>query len=827
MTPDHPADDRQARAMSATERSLGRLGNLSADQDRRPRRRRRRAAGRAGARGRRDAHAWRPAIRRSSPSSTTASRRDATTDLFGGPARAAGRRGGRPRSVRARRAASLRRGRAIPISARTAATGRDNALRFAALARVGADIAHRRASTALRPTSCTPTTGRPRWRRPICITTAAGGPATVITIHNLAFQGHFPRPCSATLGLPRSALSIDGVEYFGGVGFLKAGLQFADRITTVSPTYAREIMTPEFGMALDGLLRARADVVAGIVNGIDDDGVEPGDRSDAAAELQRRCASTCAPRNKTALQQRMGLDAEPRRAAVRRRHPPHPARRASTCCSQALPALVGQRRTARAARLGREGARGGVSPTPRAPSAGSVACVFGYDEALAHLMQAGVGFHRRALALRALRADPALRAALWRDADRRARRRPRRHGHRRQRGGAGGRRRDRRPILAARRPMRWRTRSSARWRCSATPRRCGACGSTACAPTSPGAARPSATPRSTASLVRIRARERWRSADAESRSASRRRRRALEVAVCSAQCRGRFISAFRRRASARSLRVALTPRRRRRLPRRRRGLRRGRALRLSRRGTVRPGARPSLRPLQAARRPLCLRVRPAVPAASLDVRLRRRQRPASRPKRSPARRRPASPGASASPWSAHDPLRTQSARLHPARPEHIPETLRGTFAGLAHPASIAHLAGLGVTSVEIMPADAFVDERHLPPLGLSNAWGYNPVVFGAPDPRLAPGGWAEVRAATDALHAAGIEVDPRRRPQPQRRERRIRADPVVPRPRQRHLLPPRPPPIPRATSTTPAAAIASRSIARRWSAWRSTRCGAG
>ena len=94
------------------------------------------------------------------------------------------------------------------------------------------------------------------------------------------------------------------------------------------------------------------------------------------------------------------------------------------------------------------------------------------------------------------------------------------------------------------------------------------------------------------------------------------------------------------------------------------------------------------------------------------------------------------------------------SRLNPA----IPETARATFAGLAHPASIAHLRGLGVTAVEIMPADVFVDERHLPPLGLSNAWGYNTVVFGAPDPRLAPGGWAEVRAATDALHAAGMEA---------------------------------------------------------------------
>ncbi|HTZ67082.1 MAG TPA: glycogen debranching protein GlgX, partial [Roseiarcus sp.] len=94
------------------------------------------------------------------------------------------------------------------------------------------------------------------------------------------------------------------------------------------------------------------------------------------------------------------------------------------------------------------------------------------------------------------------------------------------------------------------------------------------------------------------------------------------------------------------------------------------------------------------------------------------------------------------------------SRLNPA----IPEAVRGTFAGLAHPASIAHLTALGITAVEIMPADAFVDERHLPALGLANAWGYNAVVFGGPDPRLAPGGWEEVRTATDALHAAGMEA---------------------------------------------------------------------
>jgi glycogen debranching enzyme GlgX/4-alpha-glucanotransferase len=94
------------------------------------------------------------------------------------------------------------------------------------------------------------------------------------------------------------------------------------------------------------------------------------------------------------------------------------------------------------------------------------------------------------------------------------------------------------------------------------------------------------------------------------------------------------------------------------------------------------------------------------------------------------------------------------SRLNPA----IPEAARGTFAGLAHPVSIEHLTKLGVTAVEIMPADTFIDDRHMPPLGLSDAWGYNSVVFGSPDPRLAPGGWADVRAATDALHAAGMEA---------------------------------------------------------------------
>lgn len=93
-------------------------------------------------------------------------------------------------------------------------------------------------------------------------------------------------------------------------------------------------------------------------------------------------------------------------------------------------------------------------------------------------------------------------------------------------------------------------------------------------------------------------------------------------------------------------------------------------------------------------------------------------------------------------------------KLHPA----VPEELRGTVAALAHPAIIAHLRKIGVDAVELMPITAWIDERHLPPLGLSNAWGYNPVGFMALDPRLCPGGVRELRDTVAALHAQGIGV---------------------------------------------------------------------
>ncbi|MBO9527326.1 MAG: glycogen debranching protein GlgX, partial [Sphingobium yanoikuyae] len=92
--------------------------------------------------------------------------------------------------------------------------------------------------------------------------------------------------------------------------------------------------------------------------------------------------------------------------------------------------------------------------------------------------------------------------------------------------------------------------------------------------------------------------------------------------------------------------------------------------------------------------------------------------------------------------------------LHPD----VPEAQRGTIAALAHPVVIDHLQKLGVGAVELMPINAWIDERHLPPLGLRNAWGYNPVSYFALDPRLAPGGLAELRDTVAALHDAGIGV---------------------------------------------------------------------
>lgn len=129
---------------------------------------------------------------------------------------------------------------------------------------------------------------------------------SVFTIHNLAYQGLFAPWNFPDLGLPPAAFSLDGLEFHGQVSFMKGGLCFADRLTTVSPTYAREIQTPEQGFGLDGLLRARSGVLTGILNAVDDQVWNPA--TDALIpnryDLRRMTGKV---RNKAALQEELGL----------------------------------------------------------------------------------------------------------------------------------------------------------------------------------------------------------------------------------------------------------------------------------------------------------------------------------------------------------------------------------------------------------------------------------------------------------------------------------------------------------------------------------------
>jgi starch synthase len=135
-------------------------------------------------------------------------------------------------------------------------------------------------------------------------------PASVITVHNLAFQGLASASLLGELRLPADAYAWDGVEFFGNISALKAGLQFADRITTVSPTYAAEICTPMGGMGLEGLLNHRAGQLIGIVNGIDTAIWDPS--NDAALPAAFSASAMTGKRaSKAALQTRFGLDPDP------------------------------------------------------------------------------------------------------------------------------------------------------------------------------------------------------------------------------------------------------------------------------------------------------------------------------------------------------------------------------------------------------------------------------------------------------------------------------------------------------------------------------------
>ena len=262
----------------------------------------------------------------------------------------------------------------------------DNAIRFAALARVAADIGNGMLK-GYRPDVLHAHDWQAGLAPALLHYRGGARPGTVMTAHNVAFPGKAPRDLLATLGLPPRSYAIDGVEFHGSISLLKAGLQFSDRITTVSPTYAAEIRTEEAGMGFDGLLRARADVLSGILNGIDTTIWDPATDTMIAAQFDR---STIANRdaNKAALQTRMGLTPEPSAPlfGVVSRLTWQKGMDILLACLPTLRALGAQLVLVGSGDAEIEAA----IRTAAAEEPDRIGCVIGYDEALAHAMQAGV-----------------------------------------------------------------------------------------------------------------------------------------------------------------------------------------------------------------------------------------------------------------------------------------------------------------------------------------------------------------------------------------------------------------------------------------------------
>jgi starch synthase len=186
----------------------------------------------------------------------------------------------------------------------------DNALRFGLLSRVAALLGGADSPLDWRP-DVVHCNDWPTALAPLYLKREKDAAASVMTVHNLAFQGLFEAQALAGLELPPSDFSVDRLEFYGRMSFLKGGLACADAITTVSPAYAAEIQTEAQGCGLDGLLRHRREALSGILNGIDEAVWDPA--SDPLIAERYDANSLDAKRaNKAALQQRMGLrvDAE-------------------------------------------------------------------------------------------------------------------------------------------------------------------------------------------------------------------------------------------------------------------------------------------------------------------------------------------------------------------------------------------------------------------------------------------------------------------------------------------------------------------------------------
>ncbi len=211
-------------------------------------------------------------------------------------------------------------------------------------------------------------------------------PKSVLTIHNIAFQGRFGPHVLSELGLHGDLFHSEALEFHGDLGFLKGGLMFADRITTVSPTYAREILTPQYGMGLEGVLQSRTAILSGILNGIDTGMWDPSHDPALARSYNARSLGRKQD-NRSKIAERVGLVSDatgPLFCVISRLT----EQKGLDALADAVPNIV--ERGGQLAVLGSgEPALEQAFVDASQRFAGSVGAVIGYDEAFAHLLQGG------------------------------------------------------------------------------------------------------------------------------------------------------------------------------------------------------------------------------------------------------------------------------------------------------------------------------------------------------------------------------------------------------------------------------------------------------
>lgn len=216
----------------------------------------------------------------------------------------------------------------------------------------------------------------------------ASRPATVFTIHNIAYQGHFPPATVARLGLPAEMYRMEGLEYYDMLSFLKAGLFYSDRLTTVSPRYAKEIQHAPHGCGMEGLLTQRSQDLVGILNGADYGIWDPATDPYLALPYQPAEFTTGKAANKAALQRELGLDEAPDApllVAVTRLA----EQKGMDLVLAVLPSILRQGAQLAVVGTGERSLEDGFSAAA-ANHPSQVSVTIGYSEALAHkLMAAG------------------------------------------------------------------------------------------------------------------------------------------------------------------------------------------------------------------------------------------------------------------------------------------------------------------------------------------------------------------------------------------------------------------------------------------------------